>query len=578
MKMVVAGAHRMPGHVILGPSFVARNGDRHALIGTATDLAGGTGVMVAAINLAKFFSVFSKDYLAHGFRLRLMERDGAAGQENVFIPVIGSAEAPPGVARTEIARITIGQTRWDLHWDILPVYLGGPADGSGRLVAVGGTSLSIFIALLIGYLSSRNSRMQPASGGRKDQLIRDSVPFQRALDAIDQGIAFWNGDERLVLWNERCLDFWRLPKERVRIDMPMRELREHLAEQGIYGGDESFGLSDHDSDQIAEAGDETGAILTSLEGRSVQIRRIPLERGGYVEVYGDVTEHERAREDLEPSRDDLERRIAERTGDLKEAHDRAVIASEAKSEFLAHISHELRTPLNAIIGFSQMSAAQPYGPLGHDKYLEYANIIVSTGEHLLELISDILELSQFESNVVTLTQENVDLTSLTKLAAEIVSTQAAKSNLTISVSIADEASMIYGDGRRLRQMLINLLDNAVKFTLAGGEIHVRIDLDEDNSMAVSVSDNGVGIPEEDLAQITEPFRRSRSNPLIQDRQGAGLGLALVKYLVELHGGALTLESEVGRGTTATLRFPAERTVVSPASPLAATVEHSGSPG
>ena len=330
-------------------------------------------------------------------------------------------------------------------------------------------------------------------------MIRDSVPFQRALDAIDQGIALWNGDERLVLWNERCLDFWRLPKERVRIDMPMRELRQHLAEQGIYGGDESFGLSDYDSDQIAEAGDETGAILTSLEGRSVQIRRFPMERGGYVEVYGDVTEHERAREDLGRSRDDLERRIAERTGDLKEAHDRAVIASEAKSEFLAHMSHELRTPLNAIIGFSQMNAAQTYGPLGHDKYLEYANIIVSTGEHLLELISDILELSQFEANVVTLTQENVDLTSLTKLAAEIVSTQAAKSNLTISVSIADEASMIYGAGRRLRQMLINLLDNAVKFTLAGGEIHVRIDLDEDNSMAVSVSDNGVGIPEEDLA-------------------------------------------------------------------------------
>ena len=154
--------------------------------------------MVATIDLAEFFSDFTTDYLPDGIRVRLVERDSDARARKVFIPIIGTLEPSADVAATEIIPITGGQARWDLHWDILPDYLGGPADGLGLLVTVGGTSFSFFIAMLLGYLSIQNNRMRRIAGSRKDQLTRESALFQLTLDAIDQGIAVWNTDERLV--------------------------------------------------------------------------------------------------------------------------------------------------------------------------------------------------------------------------------------------------------------------------------------------------------------------------------------------------------------------------------------------
>jgi len=158
MKTVLLTARQRPGHVVLGPAFEGKNGDRHALIATATDLSGGTGFMVASINLVGFFSSFSADYLPNGVHVRLIERDSESRATNRFLPIIGGLEPPPDAAATEIIRITSGQARWDLHWDIMPDYLGGPADGSAMLVSFGGSVLALLVAVIVAMILVQNMR------------------------------------------------------------------------------------------------------------------------------------------------------------------------------------------------------------------------------------------------------------------------------------------------------------------------------------------------------------------------------------------------------------------------------------
>jgi signal transduction histidine kinase len=232
-------------------------------------------------------------------------------------------------------------------------------------------------------------------------------------------------------------------------------------------------------------------------------------------------------------------------------------ASRAKSNFLANMSHELRTPLNAIIGFSEVISTEMFGRLLNTRYLDYAGYINASGNHLLRLINDILDLSKAESGKLELNEETVDLDSVVQPSILFVSQQAASGGIEVSVRLPPDLPQLHADGTKLQQMLINLLSNAVKFSARAGEVVLTAEVEPSGALAIAVSDTGIGIAPADIPKVLEPFRQVDS-ALSRKFQGTGLGLSLTKRLIELHGGGIAIDSEVGRGTTVTIRFPASR--------------------
>jgi signal transduction histidine kinase len=242
---------------------------------------------------------------------------------------------------------------------------------------------------------------------------------------------------------------------------------------------------------------------------------------------------------------------------LRSAHQQAEAANLAKSEFLASMSHELRTPLNAILGFSEVMMREMVGPLGAPQYREYANDIHDSGRHLLDVINDILDISKIEAGRVELVVDEIDPGILAEKALRLVKDRAEQVRISLHLETDPDLPVLYGDERLVKQAVLNLLANAVKFTHAGGDVELRLYLDPDGTLVFAVRDNGIGIDEPDFERALMPFGQVES-ALTRNHQGTGLGLPLAKSFVELHGGELELESAVGKGTTVRLRFPAER--------------------
>jgi signal transduction histidine kinase len=254
--------------------------------------------------------------------------------------------------------------------------------------------------------------------------------------------------------------------------------------------------------------------------------------------------------------------IAEREGALKSAMEsaesartEAVHLSKAKSQFLANMSHELRTPLNAILGFSEILEAQLLGPIGVARYVEYARDIRSSGEHLLLLVDRMLDLAGSDAQGLALAGTSIQPAVLLLDAAELHRAFAEKTHVHLeSAAPPKQWPRIHGDARRLKQAFANLIHNAIKFTPAGG--HVRLSGETDGGhIVIRITDDGIGIARSELETVVKPFHRLRA-AFDGQHQGAGLGLPFAKTIVELHGGTLAIDSEVGVGTTVTIRLPA----------------------
>jgi two-component system cell cycle sensor histidine kinase PleC len=252
------------------------------------------------------------------------------------------------------------------------------------------------------------------------------------------------------------------------------------------------------------------------------------------------------------------RELADTVVELQRARDQAMDASRTKSSFLANMSHELRTPLNAIIGFSEIMESGMFGPLGTDKYKEYCCDIHQSGQYLLDVINDILDMSKIEAGRIRLDPEPIELEPFLNDAMRVVSGRANDKKLALTARTG-HGIRLTADNRLLKQIMLNLLSNAVKFTPEGGRITIRARAAR-GWVSIAIADTGIGIPEEALARLGRPFEQVESQ-LTKSHQGSGLGLAIAKSLTELHHGSMRIRSTLGHGTMVLLRLPLDRTAV-----------------
>ena len=246
---------------------------------------------------------------------------------------------------------------------------------------------------------------------------------------------------------------------------------------------------------------------------------------------------------------------------LREAKDAADSANRSKSSFLANMSHELRTPLNAIIGFSEIMQNETFGKLGNPKYIEYLGDIHLSAKHLLEIINEVLDMSKIEAGRLELYEEKINVHELVEAVTRIMTSRAFSASLEIDVVIEENIPHLYADPRLVRQVLINLMTNAIKYSDKGGRVELRAEMKCDD-LTFRVQDHGIGIPDDQIDEAMLPFGQVKGGAHTSDNQGTGLGLPLAKAMVELHKGKLSLDSKLGEGTAVTVSFPSARLISS----------------
>jgi len=395
---------------------------------------------------------------------------------------------------------------------------------------------------------------------RAAQALREREQrLSEIIATVADGIVTVDEKRRITTINPAAINIFGRKYEDA-IGMDIDELVPEMAESIQIDGDQAV------VPEIYISRDDGSHIVVECAGRS-----LPEERGStFTWVIRDITarkeredRRERHLQDAEEQRDLVEEQAMTMAGLAEEYYvlkDKAESADQLKSRFLANMSHELRTPLNAIIGFSEVMKGQMFGPIDNDQYVQYSSDIYGSGVHLLNLINDILDISKVEAGAQELFEENVELEEVVRESMEMVRERALKKGLEISATMPKTPLLVYADKVRVKQIFLNLLTNAIKFSPEGTKISVVGSIDTSDQVVVQVIDEGAGVAPEDIATVLEPFGQV-ADMMTREQEGTGLGLPLCKSFMELHDGELRFESELGKGSVVTLLFPAKRSVI-----------------
>jgi two-component system cell cycle sensor histidine kinase PleC len=386
-----------------------------------------------------------------------------------------------------------------------------------------------------------------------ERTIAADMRLRDAIETIPEAFVLWDANNRLVLCNSNFQRLHNLPDEAIESGTSYESV--------VAAGSKPLVRNKIVTESAAPPGGQTFEVQLE-DGRWLQISERRTKDGGYVSVGTDITALKTHEQKLVDSERQLlttvtdlrtsQARLAEIAEKYAEEKTRAEEANRAKSKFLANMSHELRTPLNAIIGFSEIMQSGMFGPLGAAKYNEYCNDIHASGQYLLDVINDVLDMSRIEAGRIRLDFEDIALDGILTETLRVVSGRAQDKSLAMQSRIAP-ALHLHADRRALKQIMLNLLSNAVKFTPHGGRITVR-GKRNDKCATIYIHDTGIGIAREALAKLGKPFEQVE-NEHTRSHHGSGLGLAIAKSLIELHGGKMAIRSTIGRGTLVLVRLP-----------------------
>lgn len=445
---------------------------------------------------------------------------------------------------------------------VVPISLRFITDGSAMHLAIGGMTLAYLVLLIgLGWLVNRRFTEYVTQSVDNERQIEHLLTgrasenavqarLETALESMSEGLAVFDAEDRLVICNRQFFGEQRAGgapaitgltfDELVRMDLRTGPVRRDSAQAGIVNA------KGREENYIAERIEYHRKLVGTFEversdGRWFQIRDRRTADGGTVVVQTDITAHKRAEEVL------------------RSAKDRAEWANRAKSEFLTNTSHELRTPLNAIIGFAQMMEDELFGELGNPRYRDYTKNIRESGEHLLSVVNDLLDLSKIEAGKQSLHDEPIVVSDAVQTAWKLAKACAEGAHPALVSDMPETLPKLRADKRLFQQIVLNFLSNAVKFTSADGKVETIARIGRDGTFVLQIVDTGIGMNREDLKRAFEPFGQGNGG-LTRNHEGTGLGVPLSKALIELHGGTLNIDSEPGSGTTVTVRFPENRVV------------------
>ncbi len=432
--------------------------------------------------------------------------------------------------------------------ELTPLYGVGRPDLVEMVLTVAG--IGLFAAGLLQFTRNMSRSITTA------ELLRS------ALDTASDGVWLYDRDERVVFTNSRYHE--------LNPEVPSKE------EITRYTMEDLLRLNQKDKDPKATPDPEARIQEILAERRSGReiikevmrpngvtylIRAKPTRDRGLLVLQTDITALKNAERDLRQAKDavdaanrDLERNVRERTREMREALIQAEMANRSKTDFLANMSHELRTPLNSIIGFSELISNRAYGPVGDDRYLECARYVQDSGTHLLELINEVLDVARIEAGQLTIAPQYVGIDDVLRECGAMLSSRARAKDIALTFDASPDTPPAFADSLRIKQIVLNLTENAIKFTGTGGSVTVSSDVTEDGGVQIRIRDTGIGMTGPEIRKALERFGQVRSDHMVT-REGVGLGLAICKSLMELHGGTLDIDSVPGEGTTVSIVFP-----------------------
>lgn len=372
----------------------------------------------------------------------------------------------------------------------------------------------------------------------EDEARTHAEHMETMLASIRHGILYWGPDKRLIASNAIAADLLGHPPDLLKPGRSEDEILDHMLARGEWGEADTARIVENLRNRDRSV--PYRRCLKTGSGRTLEARSEPVPGGGWISTFTEVTDQVKGQQEL------------------RAAKDAAEAANQAKSRFLATMSHELRTPLNAVIGFSDALLREGRQP-APGRVSEFAQQINDAGRQLLGLINIILDVARIEAGRFDLAVDRVDIGTLIRDAIRNADAAAQAAEITLVAELPEELPILRADERRLQQVLGHLLSNAVKFTDAGGTVTVGALVEPDGGLLIYVRDTGIGIPEEALERVFEPFTQL-DNTLSRRFQGAGIGLYVARALVMGHGGHLQLRSNPGNGTIAEVRLPPEHLI------------------